>query len=107
MSKTAPVRQFTSLQIVQAQMLQQGNLGRCKTCGQWDQRYPQNEGLGLCARINASAFLDLPDDVPSIALGPHQLAINLAQLHGPFRHPEALEVRTREDFGCIQWMPKP
>jgi hypothetical protein len=99
--------QFTVTQLMDAARLEQQTSRRCRCCAHWDQRFPQNAGLGVCLRITASAFPAQPDDVPSICLGAHGQPMNSPMALDPFRAPENLEVRTREEFGCVQWMANP
>lgn len=75
-------------------------MGDCRSCAFWDQRYPENKGLGVCSRINAFMWPQNEHWGNHIALSP---TIGHASCNPPTRAPEDLEVRTVADFGCVQF----
>lgn len=70
--------------------------GHCKTCRYWDQRYPQNQQLGICTIMG---MLKCSGDEVYIALGEHpnpkQPVVS-----------DVLGVRTYATFGCVAHDPR-
>jgi hypothetical protein len=75
----------------------------CKTCRHWDQRFPQNIGLGVCQRVGILVS-DLPGEPIYAALSSSDLSPPV-QATVPGDQP--VELRTRLDFGCIFWGESP
>lgn len=72
------------------------NNNTCRSCQHWDKRYPENQALGDCARINHTTWVG---------------AVSLSAMGGIHSTPPVREaafpiVRTAADFGCIAWWPR-
>ena len=78
---------------------------QCKTCEYWDQRYPQNDKLGVCLALTVTVFTASPAEggnADVIGLLPPPDYIPLGH-----RAPDdgyAL-VRTVAGFGCVGHKP--
>jgi hypothetical protein len=75
------------------------NMHPCRTCRHWDQRYPENKGLGDCGRVNVLMAED-----EYIALSATPIEPPVRELVPSGRALPAL--RTQADFGCIAWEPR-
>lgn len=70
---------------------------RCRTCRHWDQRFPENRGLGVCGRVGI-LVCDLPH-------APVYAALSDSDIRPPVQATvpgdKPVEFRTRSEFGCI------
>jgi hypothetical protein len=71
------------------------NLHHCRTCAHWEQKYPENKGLGDCMRIN-------------VLMSSAYMALTPTEIQPPIREQfpsgaAAPDLRTVADFGCVCW----
>ncbi len=69
--------------------------GTCRTCRYWDQRYPQNQQLGVCPALGV--LLMSGDEVAIVSKNPEWSGLPVS---------DVAAVRTTADFGCIHHDPR-
>lgn len=75
-------------------------MSHCRTCRHWEQRYPQNKGLGRCLRVSTILFQAFRDEPGGIALS---VPMGMREWNPPSREEPYPVLRTQADFGCVAW----
>jgi hypothetical protein len=73
-------------------------IGTCRTCEHWDQKYPQNTELGACTVMGVFLWANQDDELGDAAITTGKWG------HKP--SSDVQDVRTSADFGCIEWEAK-
>lgn len=83
----------------------------CRNCRHWDQRYPQNQLLGVCTIMGAFIYPKEKLDAPAFEgdVLPFDVAISVQPSRDSYNPliTDVLAVRTTAKFGCIHHESKP
>ena len=75
----------------------------CRTCRHWDQRFPQNTGLGECLRVSVTMFDAFQGERAAVALS---VPTGMRECNPPSREEAFPVLRTVQDFGCVGYEPR-
>lgn len=73
------------------------NRHTCRTCRHWEQRYPQNSGLGACLRVSVMFWEKNEERDGYVSLS---VPMGMRESNPPLREEPFPTLNTVQDFGC-------